>query len=230
MYKILTIIVLCSLSSCFSGSLKEYYFPLNIEDEIAVYEYVNVENPKYSEFWRVITDPSAESIVTESYRAGFQLYNTMYETYESHGAELVSYIDYEEDKEGNKKEIKGTLKSSDVFRWDNKKVYDFSLDYVNKYGRFSFLKRRTNLGFETVTIKEEEYQSIKFKDEYFVHAIDQEDRYSFYQICYYAKGVGMVKYERYIPNADVLILELDGILTDSEFKKRKVEAEKLQKK
>jgi len=226
MLRFLPLFIALLCSSCFTGSLKEYYYPLDIEDEVAVYEYVNEENPAYSEYWKVITDPSAETLITESYRANFELYNTFYEVFEEEGAMLTSYIDYEEDQDGNIKEIEGIPTTDDVFRWDNQKSYDFSVDYVNKYGRFEFTKRRTNLGFVTITVDDEELKVVKFKDEYFVHAIDQEDKYSFVQISYYAKGIGMIKYERHIPNADPLVLVLNEILTEGQFNQKKAEAKR----
>ncbi len=212
------------LQSCFTGSLKEYYYPLDIEDEVAVYEYVNIENPSYSEYWKVITDPSAETLITESYRADFELYNTFYEVFDEDGAVLTSYIDYEKNSDGSIKEIVGTPKSDQVFRWDQAKTYAFSVDYVNKYGRFEFTKKRTNLGMVDIIVQQEEHTVIKFLDEYFVHAIDQDDQYSFTQVSYYAKGIGMIKYERHIPNADPLILELHEILSESEFNRKRADA------
>ena len=223
MNKWLVLSSICLLSSCFSGSLKEYYYPLDIEDEVAVYEYVNIENPDYSEYWKVITDPSAETLITESYRADFELYNTFYEVFEEDGAMLTSYIDYEKASDGSIKEIKGTPKSDNVFRWDNTKSYDFSVDYTNKYGRFEFTKKRTNLGFVDIVVNSEEHKVIKFLDEYFVNAIDQNDKYSFTQVSYYAKGIGMIKYERHIPNADPLVLELNNILTEGQFNQKRAE-------
>lgn len=224
MNKWLALCSLCIFTSCFTGSLKDYYYPLEIEDEVAVYEYVNIDNPNYSEYWKVITDPSAETLITESYHADFELYNTFYEVFEDDGAMLTSYIDYEEAKDGTIKEIKGTPTTDNVFRWDNAKSYDFSVDYVNKYGRFEFTKRRTNLGFVNITVNGEEHKVIKFFDEYLVNALDQNDKYSFTQVSYYAKGIGMIKYERHIPNADPLVLELDGILSESEFNQKRAEA------
>ena len=226
MNKLLLLFVVCLLTSCFSGSLKEYYYPLDIEDEVGVYEYVNIENPEYSEYWKVITDPSAETLVTESYRADFELYNTFYEVFEPEGAMLTSYIDYEKDAEGVVKEIRGTPTEDAVFLWDKTKSYIFSIDYVNKYGRFEMTKKRTNLGFVNIVVNDEEYKVVKFRDDYFVNAIDQEDKYSFMQVSYYAKGIGMIKYERHIPNADQIVLELKEVLTEGQFNQKKAEAER----
>lgn len=218
------IITFCSCSPAF----KNYYFPLHTDEDILVYHYANPENPKLDEYWLMEMDPNSESLMTESYRYDFELYNTFVEKYDEYGAVLEEYTDYEYDKQGNKKSIPTTLNTYDVYKWDGEKSYHFSLEYVNKYGRFKFFKRRTYLGKEKITIEKEDYKTLKFKDDYFIHAIDQNDKYNFYQICYYAENKGMIRYERFIPNSGPRILDLTKVLSEDEFfalKKKFQEAE-----
>lgn len=204
-------------SSCTSGNLKNYYFPLHMDDDIVIYHYANPEEPKFDEYWLLELDPNSKTLRTDSYRYDFELYNTFVEKYEENGAILEEYTDYEYDKEKNKKPIYSTLNSTDVFRWDGEKSFNFSMDYTNKFGRFKYFKRRTYLGKEKITVNDEDYKAAKFKDEYFIHAIDQNDKYNFYQICYYAENIGMIRYERFIPNSGPRILDLSKVLTEDEF-------------
>ena len=215
------IFLLCE--SCAVTNMENYYFPLNIDDDIAVYQYTDFEDPKFSEYWRVIVDPNNRTLQTDSYRYDFEKYNTFVESYEDYGAELTEYVDYEKDKEGNIKQINAEIMAKDVFMWTNKKPYSFSMEYKNKFGNFKFLKRRTFIGTEKMEVFDEEYKAIKFKDEYFVHAVDQNDKYSFYQISYYVKNIGMVKYERFIPNSGPRVLMLEKIMTEDEFDMAKLE-------
>ena len=56
-------------------------------------------------------------------------------------------------------------------------------------------------------------------DEYEIKSPEIGENYEFYQLTYYAKGIGMVKYQRYHPDGTKVELELDGILTEQEFEK-----------
>ncbi len=207
--------------SCSSTNIKLYYFPIHQEGDTKIFKYINPTDPEFSEYWEVISDPYENSIITHSYNADFTKYNTFYEQYEEDGAKLISYIDYEKSKDGSWKEIKAETVNDDVFKWERKNSYAFSVTYVNKFGRFELMKQRKDVGFETLEIMDEEVKAIKFVDSYFVNALDQEDKYQFQQISYYSEGIGMVKYERYIPNSGLRVLELVEIMDETKFAKEK---------
>jgi len=214
--------LLLSFISCNTATnLKTYYFQIDQESETQVFKYVNPKDSTFSEYWEIISDPYDNSIITHSYNADFTKYNTFYEEYTDDGAKLIDYVDYEKMEDGSWKKIKSEMITDDVFLWDRKNSYDYSVKYVNKYGRFNFRKLRTDVGFVDVEIENEKYKTIKFVDRYFVEAIDQNDKYTFQQISYYAENVGMVKYERYIPNSGLRVLELRDILTEQEFQLEK---------
>jgi len=213
--------LLFSLTSCATTNLKTYYFPISEDSETLVYKYVNPQDSSLSEYWEVISDPYENSLITNSYNADFTIYNSFEEEFTEEGAKLTSYIDYEKTNEGEIKEIKAETITDDVFLWDSKNSYSFSLKYVNKYGRFDLMKKRKDLGFEEVEINDEKYKTVKFVDQYYVHAIDQEDKYIFQQVSYYAANMGMVKYERFIPNSGPQVLELVEIMTKREFELEK---------
>lgn len=213
--------IACLLSACTSMNIKNYYFPIHQDGDTKIFKYVNPTNPEFSEYWEVISDPYENSIITNSYRADFTKYNTFYEQYEDDGAKLVSYIDYEKDKAGEWHEVKAETMTDDVFKWERKNSYNFSVKYTNKFGRFELIKQREDLGFVEMEIMEEDIKAIKFLDKYFVHAIDQDDKYQFQQISYYSDNIGMVKYERYIPNSGLRVLELVEIMDETKFAREK---------
>jgi len=215
------VIACCLIASCASMNIKNYYFPIHQDGDTKIFKYVNPTEPEFSEYWEVISDPYENSIITHSYNADFTKYNTFYEQYEDDGAKLVSYIDYEKTKDGLWKEIKAETITDDVFKWERKNNYNFSVKYVNKFGRFELTKHRKDLGFEEMEIMEEDVKAIKFIDHYMVSAIDQDDKYQFQQVSYYSEGIGMVKYERYIPNSGLRILELVEIMDETKFAKEK---------
>jgi hypothetical protein len=62
-----------------------------------------------------------------------------------------------------------------------------------------------------------EYETVKFMDEYEIKFLENGQNYEFYQFTYYAKDIGMVKYQRYHPDGTIIELELNDILSEKEF-------------
>ena len=116
------------------------------------------------------------------------------------------------------------MTKSQVYNLDKLKPYNYAVEYENYYGKFTFEKKRQFLDFLDVTINGQLYQTAKFKDEYYINAIDQAEKQEFYQLTYYAKNIGMVKYERHMPKKDVAILELSEIMSESTFDSLRNEA------
>ncbi len=216
-----SICLIVTFTACVSTNIKSYYFPIHEDGDTKIFKYINPVDPEFSEYWEVLSDPYENSIITHSYNADFTKYNTFYEQYEEDGAKLLSYIDYEKAKDGTWKEIKAETIDNDVFMWERKNAYNFSVKYTNKYGRFELTKRRRDVGFVDLEIMDEDVKALKFIDSYYVNAIDQNDTYQFQQISYYAEGIGMVKYERLIPNSGLQVLILVEILDETAFAREK---------
>ena len=202
--------------SCKSQKLAEYYYPTHT-NSTNVYMYVNPGNSALNEFWKVTSNENAKTLLTESYDFNFRLYNTFKEKLDRQSYKLIEYSEYEYQGGYADQEIKSKISENDVFGFDKEKKYKYAVDYTNSYGKFKFIKERKYLGIETIGIQNQEYKAIKFSDKYYISAIDLNDSYEFEQTTYYAKNVGMVKYERYIPNEETRILELQKILTEDEF-------------
>jgi hypothetical protein len=220
--QIITIGLIMILSSCSSKNLMKYYYPINQESEIKIYKYINPEDKESTEYWKTTTNPIQKTILTESFDSKFNLYNTFEEKINEDKAELLKYIEYE--GEQMIKEIIATVKKNQVYSSSKSEPYNYAVEYTNKYGKFTFEKKRQFVNFEEIEIQGKKYETAKFKDEYFINAIDQKEKFGFNQNTFYAEGVGMVKYERFITNDETKILELSKILTENEFKEIKKEA------
>ena len=218
------ILILLVTTSCNSQvNLKEFYYPFSDKIETKIYKYVDKNDSEKIEYWKVTTNPKTKEINTVSYDSDFNIYNTFDEIVTENGAELIRYADYEKNAFGKTVPINAEIVNKDVFKWNGDKEYSYSVKYRNQYGRMEFLKKRTELGFEKIIVNGKEYETIKFKGDYFIKAIDQNDSYGFYQYSFYAKDIGMVKYERHIPNK-VIELELSELLTESDFHKLREKA------
>jgi len=222
MTKNITLLILIFIiSSCSAQeNFKDYYYQIGTKKETKIYKYVDKNDPTNVEYWKVTSIPETNELKTVSYDSDFNIYNTFDEVITESGAELTAYSDFELNDNGERKEIKANVIDKDIYKWNSDKEYSYSVNYVNKYGRFNFKKKRAESGLETITVSGKEYKTVKFKDTYLINAIDHNDEYGFYQNTFYAQNIGMVKYERHIPNR-VIELELVEILTELEFEEIK---------
>ena len=211
------------LNSCSNKNLSNYYFPINQQSETKIYKYIDPKNAEPDVYWMTKTNPEKKTLITETYNSNFKLYNSFEERIEKGKAQLVNFIDYEEEN-NTSKEIIGVIKENQVFNSDKSKTYSYMVEYENKFGKISYKKKRKFLEFEQIEIQGKKYKTAKFKDEYFIDVIDLNDKFGFHEISYYAKGIGMVKSIRFIATDEVLILELENILTEEEFNKIKNKA------
>ena len=215
------LILLYTTSSCFAQkNFKKYYYQVGTKKEVQVYKYVDKNNPKNIEYWKVTTSPKTNRILTESFTTDFRLYNIFEEELKTDGAEIIRYVDFEKNDNGHNIRIDATIVHKDVYKWNDNKKYKYSVKYKNpKYGNEHFIKERTKNSLEIININGTNYSTLKFKDEYEIKLLDNKQNYKFYQFTYYAIGIGMVKYQRYHPNGTTIELELNEILTEKEFDK-----------
>lgn len=199
-------------------SFKEYYFPIGVEKEVKVYKYIDKNNPENIEYWKVTTNPETNRILTESFRSDFTLYNVFEEVLTNDGAELIFYRDFEKNEQGEMIPVDGIIIDKDVYKWDDTSAYKYTVQYDSpRYGNEQFIKERNKIRFVDIDVNGTDYSTIKFLDNYEVKSLENESGYKFHQLTYYAKGVGMVKYQRYLPDNTVVELELIQILSKEEF-------------
>ena len=215
--KLLYLLSIASLISCSTKDLMKYYYPTLDTSTSKVYKYINSADSTLNEYWKVTYNHKDKKLTTESFRSDLTLYNKFEEEIVMNSAELSRYTDYK-----NGKEIYSTVNKTAVYSDNNKTEYSYSVAYTNKWGRFNFEKVRRFEALENITIKGITYKTAKFKDKYFTKAIDQNVEYDYNQTTYYAKDIGMVKYERFIPTGEVRILELDSIISVEAFDERRM--------
>lgn len=221
-YICLVLSLIATIACNAQNNLKEFYYPFSDKTESKIYKYVDKNDSTNIEYWKVTAIPETKELITVSYDSDFIIYNIFHELITENGAELIGYSDFEVNKKGDRKEIKAVVLNKDVYKWNGDREYTYSVKYVNKYGRFDFIKSRVQSGFENITVNGKEYQAVKYRDDYQILAIDHNVEQRFYQDAFYVKDIGMIKYKRKIPIQHELIeLELAEILTEEEFEKIK---------
>ncbi len=207
-------------SSFAQTNFKEYYYPVRAKKEVKIYKYVDKNNQSNIEYWKVTTSPETNRIITASYTTDRRLYNIFEEELKTDGAELVRYTDFEISDTGENVQIDGIVVDKDVYKWKDKNKYRYSIKYKSpKYGNELFTKERTVNSFEKIIVSGIEYATLKFRDEYEVKSLENNQYYKFHQFTYYAKDIGMIKYERYHPDGTTIELELRELLTLKQFEK-----------
>lgn len=191
---------------------------MSTKKETKVYKYIDRNNPKHIEYWKVTTDPKINKILTESFTTDLRLYNIFEEVLTNDGAELILYTDFEKNNDGQNLPVIGKIVDNDVYKWNGTDKYKYSVIYNSSiYGQQQFTKKRAKINFDNIIINLKNYSTLKFMDEYTVESMENKESYEFYQLTYYANGIGMVKYQRYLPNETTIELELHQILSEKEF-------------
>ena len=182
---IVLLILLFTASSCLAQeNLKDYYYSIGTKKEVSVYKYIDKNNLKNIEYWKVTTNPATNTILTESYTTDFRLYNIFEETITSKGAEIIRYVDFMKKNNGKIERIEGTILSKDVYKWSDSTKYTYAVKYKRPiYGNEVFTKDRTKNSFTDVNIYGKKYATVKFLDEYEIELQDRDQIYKFYILC-----------------------------------------------
>ncbi|QIE58661.1 hypothetical protein G5B37_03520 [Rasiella rasia] len=209
------------ISNCSAQlNYKDYYYPIGAKKQVNIYKYVDKNNPNNIEYWKVTTNPNSNKILTESYTTDFRLYNIFEEQLNENGAEVIRYADFNKSDDGKNIRIDGTIIDKNVYKWADDSKFKYSVKYSTpEYGNEKFIKERIKNRIENINVHGTDYSTLVFMDEYEIKSLDNDQTYEFYQLTYYAKGMGMVKYQRYHPDGTTIILELEKILTEKEFEK-----------
>lgn len=208
-------LLILSLTSC-SKSLKKFYYKADAK-EVAVYKYRINGSINEFEYWKVSAVPSQSKILTESFNSELRLYNTFEEIFDKDGAKLIDFIEYERLTDGTEKVNKAIVVENEVYNWNKDQKCRYSIEYDSQYGKIKMKKERIFESFEDLIIGNAQYKTAKFKDDYTFEAVKYKDVVKYYQYAYYTKDIGMVRYERYLPDGNERILDLEEILSEEEF-------------
>lgn len=213
----LIIVILTSfvLSSCVD--LKSYYFPYSNFSPFKVYKYECLSDSTMTQYWKMSYHSKTSTFITESFNYKLERIEYFEETVGVNGTELVEFSEVVDGKK------QGSLPptSKDVYNWNDKTSYDYSVKFYSGSELILFEKERVYLGRESKQIESGEYNCVKFEEFYTMTIEGTDEQYKYKQFTYYAKDMGMIKYERVLPNGEFVELELTQILNKFEWEKLK---------
>ncbi|BAO76427.1 hypothetical protein [Winogradskyella sp. PG-2] len=218
--KLITIfIIILILSGC---SIKDYYFPMSELTKGKVYKYECKSEPSKTEYWKLTSNLTENTIITEAFNSEFIQYEFFKEELTKEGSKLLEFISYRTNENGQKeKEIINKPIELDVFKWKTDNPYRYSSEATEEfYGKVMFEKRREFIGEVKVNVLGREYKALKFKGFYKTEVPKTNQKYEYSQFSYYAKGLGLVKMEKEYSDGTKRTLELTEIISNSEWNKR----------
>jgi hypothetical protein len=215
-------------------SHKSYYFPIDQLSDTAVYIYeIDHNGEKYKHYYQLNTShmEGKTFLSTLAFDRYFDLSEQVLEEITDNGAQVIYYRVTEKD-ENNQSYIspEAKLEYSAVFSWkfeENKPItwqfhYDSELYantdvWVTRYREFR--GKMTNINYDSKS-----YPSMELRDQYIIEYKDRIHKsegttFDFRQRSYYAKGLGMIGFEKTF-DGDIIKGQLVEIIPNREFGKR----------
>ena len=196
---------------------REYYFPFDQFKEPKVYKYVDANDNKNTVYWRLSTEKrkSGTYFVTRAYDNNRDQIEFFEEKITSEGLIVTNFTEIYDTK--NQK--KGRIDKNQVYMLKSTKSYVYKI-YVDS-GKYIFEKKRTPTDKKiTKSFNGKNYDCIIMDDLYITRNIENEDQfYDYNQETYYAKGIGIIGYKRFLPDGTICDYKLSQIIYEcSNFK------------
>lgn len=216
--QIITILIL--IIGCFSFKsskiqLQAYYFPIEELIKPKVYKYADLNDENNTVYWRLSTEKRKDGIyfITRGYNNERIQIEFFEEKITSKGAIVTSFIDIYD----TKTQKDGRVEENEVFIWNKKKTYSFKI-FVDT-GKYIFEKEQTPTTKKiSKSFNGNTYDCIIMDDLYITKQIENEQNaYSYKQETYYAKGIGIIGYKRWLPNGTIYDYHLSEIIDTNGF-------------
>lgn len=192
------LVVMTNFAQAQSLELKAYFFPYPSLFEAKVYKYVNEDNPNdvVYQFTQSHIAHGDTLLVLRRYDQFFQELETMTQVINDTGVSLKNYSLYIAG-EG----ITSRVVQSQVYQWQQAtdEPIKWTVRYQSAYGDEGFRKRRqVVMALAPYRFRNVAYATMQFKDA-FRHSVKGKkgvQTTDFHQYSHYAKGLGLVAYDR----------------------------------
>ncbi|CAG5082093.1 hypothetical protein [Parvicella tangerina] len=206
------------LFSCQENStFKDYYFQMEDFEKTKVYKF---ECPEIGlvEYWEMTFFPEENIFFTKMYNEELEETYFIKEKITDQGAEASAFGRSNLFAQDQGKLTLDKVLKTQVFLWDQEGPYSYQVEFKSNGEDHQLLERkRTFVDFVTVEFEGEKYKAIKFKDDFTLDNVTNEESYSYTNYSYYALGLGCVKMEMQGPNGVYRDSKLTEILTGKEW-------------
>jgi len=192
------------------------YFNISEFNKGKIYNFIDVRNKDNTHNWQMYY--KIESSDTIFYTDGLDEKNRVIEVFiekvQADGTKMMEYYTINYDSTGASKKVTYDIMSRNVYKYTEEKYpLTWSVLSRGQYGREKLTKKRTIASKnETQNIYNKSYNCLVFRDEFSVEYLDINQVYNFYQLSYYAKGFGLVRYNRFMQDGKELDYRLLKII------------------
>lgn len=194
--------------------LRAYFFPYASLFEAKVYQYVNEDNPNdiVYQFTQTHVHEGDTLLTLQNYDRYFQELETKVQHIHPTGVYLQQYSLYIAGRG-----ISSRVIQEDVYKWESHDSMSFkwAVRYSSPYGEESFRKMRQVLHqAQPRSFQQKKYPTIQFRDD-FRHSVKHHQGATtndFFQYSYYAKGLGLIAYDRTLASGKKLRYRLTKIM------------------
>ncbi|MFT7614028.1 MAG: hypothetical protein ACI9J3_003010 [Parvicellaceae bacterium] len=204
-------ILILAFSSC-ANSYKDYYYQLEDFEIPKYYVFKTTEDTTQVQYWKVSSDLKKKLLITEVFDKNFKSIEYFSEKHGSKGAELVEFNQIQDTTI-----TRTTPIDKQVFLWNPKTSYKYSVNYEDQNGPTEFSKTRELIGLDSVTVFNEKFEALKMKGSYHIKYKKFNQTNFFWQYSFYTKDHGFVKYVRFFSDQTIRTLLVDSILCEDEW-------------
>ncbi len=210
------ILILLSFKVYGQDNFRENYFKVSEFKKGKTYSFIDVNNEDNTHNWQM--HYKIESSDTVFYTNGLDKKNRVIEVFieklQIDGTKMMGYQTIDFDSIGGNQKMTYDIMSTDVYKYNQEKYpLVWSVLSSGPYGREKLTKKRVVVSKnETQNIYKTVYNCLVFKDEFTLEYLDVNQVINFYQLSYYAKGFGLVRYNRFLPDGKELDYRLFKII------------------
>ncbi|MEQ8907610.1 MAG: hypothetical protein RIC95_00325 [Vicingaceae bacterium] len=210
MKKIFTILVVSFLLlSCDEPKLQRYYFQMDDFSKSKTYIYVDQNKPDniihFKMYYKIV---DSDTIFTsEALNPDGTPIEVFVEKIDDSKSTMTDYYFVYYDSQGKKEDVFSDKIKTEVYSY---KQSSYPLVWKVEVGTQTFTKKRSILKMDsTIEVLGHTLKCIVFKDEFKIE--DENGLTEFFQESYYADGMGMIGYKRFISDDNVMDYKLKEI-------------------
>ncbi|MEM6265662.1 MAG: hypothetical protein AAGI38_24380 [Bacteroidota bacterium] len=194
--------------------LKPYYYPLEKFETPVVYHLKCLGNSQEDVYLKIEAAPEQNRLLIKRYNFRKKLFNVTLETFTESGSELAYFYPIARNEGGTYRENSNKLKK-EMFQWKPKIPYAYEVVYQQNGRAVTLEKTRRYDGKKKLLFMDRSERVHCLLDTYKVRVGDGMITYR--QDSYFAKGMGLIGYDRHLPNGKIRRLRLARVIPISQW-------------
>ena len=213
-----TVIILCSCKGYCQDNFRKNYFKISEFKKGKIYKFIDIKNKGNIHKWKMYYKIESSDTIfhTDVLDNKNRIIEVFIEKLQGDGTKMIGYQTINFDSIGLSQKVNYDIMSDNIYKYNQEKYpLVWSVSSSGQYGRKKVTKKRALVSKnESQDIYKKHYNCLVFKDEFIIEYLDMDQVYKFYQLSYYAKNFGIVRYNRFMPDGKELDYRLHKIIMD----------------